>query len=329
MKYELASSSTEEGEIRGEQFPYYKSHIQYFYYPLTTKFVGSNSLPHVMNYKNEGMCLKLKKEIKADYPYISFNLLDSHKPFFDNKFKMIGALTSTESNENPLKLLSIDSDYKEIKKFEKRNCGETRYDKFFKKFFFKKEDAVDQNDSDFYPKLFCFEDQVLQHIENENAFIFLRVSEDSNSPSGTAKKYAFEDIFFKGAKFYEFLEIFQESLVKSHNSEEIRRFSCGDAHLTVFSSTVFKQESEVKRIFNTVDFPRNIRLLFNKDGPKTIAVEDKINNNVKYLLSLDLPDGDYAINCKNIYKISNDGEHFKFTGIDYEDFTTTIWEMNG
>ena len=324
MKYKLASSSTEEGEIKGNGFPFYKSHLQYYYYPLSTMFIGKNTVPNAMNYKCEGISQKLKKDLKADYPYILFNILDTNKPFFENKFKLF--TTMSEAKINPLELIEAKSDLKEIENFHSKPNGEKRYDQFFQKFFFRKEEnplPAIKNAS----KIFCFEDRVLQYLDNTNAFIFLRVSEEkinSNTQPSLIKRYAFEDIFFHSANFYEFLEIYQEFILKGHKSEEIRTFSNGEIAAFVFSSTTFKNNGEVKRIFATLDQPNNSRLLFNKDGPKLISIQGRITKNENFIFSLDLPEGDYAINDKKICKLCNDGEYLGFNGLLYDDFIKTI-----
>lgn len=324
MKYKLASSSTEEGEIQEDKFPYYKSHLQFYYYPLSTKFIGKNTVPNVYNYKSEGVCLKLKKDIKSDYPYIPFNLLDNNKPFFENKFKLICEMT--QSKDTIVSFLGVKSDYNEIRKLDLRSNGDNRYDKFFQKFFFRKEE-----ESSFIigqaTKVFCLEDRVLEYLDNKNAFIFLRVCEDQRN-GVIVKKYAFEDVFFNSVKFYEFLEIFQESLVKSHNGEEIRTFANEDALFFVFSSTIFKKGKEIKRIFSTIDEPKNTKIIFNKSGPVILPIQGQLSKNENYLYSLDLPEGDYAINDKKVYKVCNDGERFGYSGLQYEDFVKNVWGFN-
>lgn len=329
MKYELASSSTEEGEIKESKFPFYKSHLQYYFYPLTTNFIGKNTVPNIMNYKSEGISQKLKKEIKADYPYIQFNLLDNNKPFFENKFKFVSQIDSNFTNK-PLELLTVKSDYKKIKKPELRPNAINTYDNFFKKFFFNK-DEKQIFEYGTATKIFCFEDRVLHYFQNKNAFIFLRVKEEAFKNEEdkliTIKKYAFEDVFFRSATFYEFLEIYQEFLLKGHLCEEIKTFSNGESFCFVYSSTTFKREGEIKRLFDSIDMPSNTRLLLNKNGPQFLNIQGKVHKNEQFIISLDLPEGDYAINNRNIYKICNDGDHFGFGGITYDDLLKNVWTV--
>jgi len=339
MKYELASSSMEEGEITEEGIPYYKSYLQYYYYPLTTKYIGRNSVPHYMNYKGDGISTKLKKELKADYPYISFSILDRGKAFFDNNFLYV---MDCPVDESPLTVKEIKSNYKEYKKLEKKSPGENRYDLSFQRFFFQKEDPetfVGQN----IKKAFLFEDRVLEALDNKNAFIFFRVAttkavkfatsnlndktatEDLEKNDRMVTKYAFEEIFYSKSSFYEYLELYKDEVVKNLNSEEIRSYTSESAIFFVFSSTTFKYKDTVRRIYSGIDCAKNTDIIFNKEGPCIIDSEGIANKNVKYIQGFELPDSDYVINDKKIYKISNEGIEFEFQDIVYDDFIKTRW----
>lgn len=315
MKYELASSSTEEGEIKEVTFPYHKSYVQYYYYPQTTRFIGRNSVPHIMNYRNDGMTQRLKKEIKADYPYISFSYLDDNKAFFQNKFEFVADLCPVEK---PLSLLSIKTDYKEIKKPLRKITGESRFERFFHKFFFSKEEMQLLAPKD-CTKLFAFEDRILEALDKSDAFIFFRTCEELVAEKRT-KKYAFEDIFYNGASFYEYLEIYAEVLVKDQCSEETRNYVAEDAMILIHSSTVFKEEGVLKRLYGGPDFKKNAMVIFNKECASISGVQERYNENIKYIMGIDLPEGDYVINQKKIYKVSKEGIQFEFKGISYDNF---------
>ncbi|ELA42187.1 uncharacterized protein VICG_00830 [Vittaforma corneae ATCC 50505] len=343
VKYKIASSSTEEGEVHENTFPYTKSYLQYCYYPLTTQFIGKNTLPNIMNYKSEGICQKLKKEIKADYPYISFTLLDNSKPFFDNRFTFICDLTArdisedsskTNSKSSTFRLVSLKPDYKEIKNLGRSPSNESRYDRFFQKFFFMKEDIQSFVFKDCL-RIFALEDRVFENLDNKNAFMFFRVCDQdcivgedqtSNRIERKIRKYAFEDVFYSSAQFYEYLNIYSEALVRSHCSEEIKTYNTDDSAFIIYSSTSFKEDGQLRRMHSSFDSKKNVRVIFNKDGPVFSSIQGKECDNIKYLVGLDLPEGDYVVNDKKVYKIGTDGIHFEYKGLLYEDFTKSIWD---
>lgn len=337
MKYELASS-TEEGEVEETGIPYYKSQLQYYYYPLTTKFIGRNSVPHFMNYKRESICSKLKKEIKADYSYLPFGLLESSKAFFDNNFLFVKDLEE-DNAVLQLALKELRADYKEVKKLDKKNVGENRFDRFFQRFFFRREDQSSLI-GDSVVKAFALEDRMLESLNNKNAFIFFRVASEKRSrgdipaiglaekdvdkPSVT--KYAFEEIFYSSVSFYEYLELCEGSVVRNYNSEEIRSYVCGNTMVMIFSGAVFKHNGVTRRLYNGVDCSKNTKIIFNKEGPALCDIQGRNSDNLKYLINLDLPEGDYAINDKKVYKICNEGIKVEFKDIVYDDFVRSRWE---
>lgn len=408
LKYEIASSSQEEGEVREPSFPYYKSYLQNYYYPLSTLFIGKNSVPNIINYKSEGICLKLKKELKNDYSYISFNVLDSHKPFFDNKFiKIIGlddtsdeehfnktnnlltaedevmiaeddvitaeddtittkddTITAEDINKNTNKnikqhkkdttedvveFLGVKGDYKEIKKLTRKTGYESRYDKFFQRFFFNKDET-----SSNYKRIFVLEDRVLEAIDCPTAYIFFRVVSTKEKGADTVK-YIFEDVFYNRLNFYEYLEFYGENVLKTHCSEEIRTYFYRESIIFIHSSTTFINNSssiddinfniarntttnsintsiningnpKLRKLYNGPDYVKNTMILFNKDGPSFCNIQGRKNDNLKILLKMNLKEGDYVLNGKSIYKIGNEGEQVEFKGIEYEDFIKSVWD---
>lgn len=336
MKYELASSTEE--DVTQEAIPYYKSHLQYYYYPHTTRFIGRNSIPHFMNYKGEGISTKLKKEIRADYPYLQSGLLESSKAFFDNHFLFVKNLDGEETMPH-LVLKEIKADYKEVKKLDKKSTGENRFDKFFQRFFFQRDEQSLATNED-VTRAFALEDRMLEGLDNKNAFIFLRVASERRCrddaskqvgreacESGIVKKYAFEEMFYNIMSFYEYLELCEGSLVRSHNSEEIRSYVGGDSMVIVFSSTTFKYNGAIKRLYSGVDCSKNTKVLFNKDCPVPYEIQGRNSDNMRYLMSLDLPEGDYAINDKKVYKVGSEGDKVEFKDISYDDFIRSAWEQ--
>lgn len=336
MKYELASSTEE--DVTQEAIPYYKSHLQYYYYPHTTRFIGRNSIPHFMNYKGEGISTKLKKEIRADYPYLQSGLLESSKAFFDNHFLFVKNLDGEETMPH-LVLKEIKADYKEVKKLDKKSTGENRFDKFFQRFFFQRDEQSLATNED-VTRAFALEDRMLEGLDNKNAFIFLRVASERRCrddtskqvgreacEGGIVKKYAFEEMFYNIVSFYEYLELCEGSLVRSHNSEEIRSYVGGDSMVIVFSSTTFKYNGAIKRLYSGVDCSKNTKVLFNRDCPVPYEIQGRNSDNMRYLMSLDLPEGDYAINDKKVYKVGSEGDKVEFKDISYDDFIRSAWEQ--
>ncbi|KAM0680021.1 hypothetical protein GINT2_001708 [Glugoides intestinalis] len=319
MKYELASSSTEEGEVKKSSFPYNKSYIQYYYYPQTTRFVGKNTVPHIMNYRNEGICQRLKKEIKAEYPQISFTFLDDNKLFFDNKFSFVSEITPMSVK---VSLVDVKQNYKRIEQPLRRESGESKYEKFFHNVFFNKEEAQ-KLEADKYSRVFALEDKVLESLDNTNSYIFFRVTVEKHR---SHLKYVFEDVFYLYATFYEYLDIFAEVLVRSHGSEEIRRYESDNTLFLIYSSTVFKDGNFIRRLYGSVDTEKNTKVIFNKGSCNFHTIQGKSNQNIKWIAGLDLPEGDYVINSKKVYKLSTEGEVFVFKGILYEDFKRTVFK---
>lgn len=356
MEYQLASSSAEEGEITDVEFPYYKSYLQYYYYPHTTKFIGKNTVPHFINYKSDLYCTKLKKDIKMDYPYIPFNLLENSKTFFDNKFVYVQDLKKTvchrDDGDIPLLfpgsemmelkteeyvLRDIKTDYKEIKCFDKKSICESRYDKFYQQLFFVRDDRtpiVKSIQEYSTARIFVMEDRILEALDKKHAYIFCRVVDDNiqvnvqsdGEPGRIVKKIIFEDVFYSKVYFYEYLDLYAENLVKSFNSEEIRVYENRDSLLVVYSSTTFTRDSSVRRLYNTLDAERNTMIICNKDGPAVVDCKDVLKDNIQYINNLDLPEGDYVINDRKVYKISNDGESVEYFDIDFSDFIRRRWE---
>lgn len=286
MKYELASSSTEEGEIKKSSFPYSKSYAQYYYYPQTTRFIGKNTVPHIMNYRNEGICQRLKKEIKAEYPQISFTLLDDNRLFFDNKFTFVSEITPADAD---LALLDVKQNYKKIEKPLRRGNSESKYEKFFHQFFFNKEESQKLEIGN-HTRIFALEDKVLECLDNANSFIFFRVSVEK---AKSLLKYVFEDVFYLHATFYEYLDIFAEAMVRSHGSEEIRRYESDNSLFFIHSSTVFKDGDFLRRMYGAVDVEKNTTVIFNKGGPDFHTIQGKSTENIKWIAGLNLEEGDY------------------------------------
>ncbi|KAI5168747.1 hypothetical protein PAEPH01_0385 [Pancytospora epiphaga] len=344
MGYELASSSVEEGEIPDTTFPYYKSYNQYYYYPYTTKFIGKNTVPHSMNYKGDMYSTRLKKEIKQDYSYIPFNLLENSKTFFNNKFVFVKELEKAVydmpalriphlfTSENGEEILSgdfvlreIKADYKEIYSFDRRSVCESRYDKFYQQLFFTQDNKPGlkksfQNYT--FKKIILIEDRALEALDMDNAYLFCRVMEERpcSTDSEPIKKIIFEDIFYSKASFYEYLGLYAEYVVKSYNSEEIRIYENRNALLVVYSSTVFKKGPFLKRIYGGIDVKKDTMLICNNNGPTLIDVSGSQTDNAAYFDGLDMPEGDYVINNKKLYKIDNNGKQVEFGDIDFTDF---------
>lgn len=346
MEYRLASSSTEEGEIVDAEFPYYKSYLQYYYYPHTTKFIGSNTVPHIANYKCDQYCARLRKEIKTDYPYIQFNLLENSKTFFDNRFSYVQDLVAAphDQGDAEIPLLSPDAglktseyvlkeiktDHREIDRLDRKSVYEGRYDKFYQQLFFVRDDRaqiVKTIQEYATAKIFVMEDRILDALDRRHGYIFCRVIDDNIQADGrVVRKMIFEDVFYSRVQFYEYLELYAESLVKSFNSEEIRVYENRDSLLVVYSSTTFVRDSAVRRLYSTLDAERNAMVVCNMDGPAIVDYRGCLKDNVRYISGLDLPEGDYVINDKKVYKISNDGESVEYSDIDFSDFIRQRWE---
>lgn len=349
MEYQLASSSTEEGEVVDAKFPYYKSYLQYYYYPHTTKFIGKNSVPHFVNYKSDLYCTKLRKDIKADYPYIAFNLLESSKTFFDNKFLHVKDLVRRKSSapSDAIPLLSteqaateefvlrdIKTDYRHIGSLDKKSTPENKYDKFYQQLLFvrgERTPLVASIQKRFTERVIIMEDKVLDALDKDNAYIFCRVIVESpqapeDGEKKTTTKIVFEDIFYNRVCFYEYLGLYAESLVKSFNSEEVRVYESKDTLLVVYSSTVYQDGAVVRRLYSTLDAEKNTMVIFNREGPVAVDCRGQPSENIEFLGGLDLPEGDYVINGKKVYKISSEGESVEYTDIDFSDFTRSRWE---
>lgn len=335
MEYRLASSSTEEGEVVENGFPYYKSHLQYYYYPQTTLFIGKNSVPQFIDYKSNLICSKLKKDIKAEYSYLFFNLLDSSKTFFDNKFSFVKTLQEiSKESDLQFELIDCKNNIQEISTFDKKSTYDRKYEKFYQKLLFSKENQS-LSYSDFLKdsdvsNLIIIEDSMIEKIKSEDTFMFFRcidekVKANESENRKPLKKYIFEDIFYSRKGFYEYLDLYSEYLVKSFNSDEIRYYKCNKTLLIVYSGTVFTQFGNIKRLCGGLDVESNIKIICNKEGPKIFDIQGHYNNNVLNLLNIDLCDGDYVINKNKIYKISDSGESFEFKDIDFSDFTSNRW----
>lgn len=305
MKYKLASSSTEEGEVHENTFPYTKSHLKYLYYPRTNIFIGPNTLPVIANYKSESVCQKLKKDVKADYSYISFTILDNSKAFFDNSFTVVGDLGV---NKNELKLMAVDSAYKDIPVI-RRGEDSGKYNQFFQRHFFSKEPPGSM-------RVFVLEDRMLQCLNNPNAYLFFRVSEHRETG---AKRYVFEDVFYSQSGLYEYLEIYGEILVKSQGSVEIRLYSSEDTEIHVHSSTVFMNEGKKRRLYSVPDEARNAIIVMNKEGPVLAEIQGRKSEELENLLRLTVGEGDYIINGKIIYKMGDGKVKFEYKGLIYDD----------
>lgn len=353
MGYELASSSAEEGEISDTAFPYYKSHLQYYYYPHTTKFIGRNTVPHFINYKSDLYCTRLKKDIRQDYSYIPFNLLENSKTFFDNKFVFVKELGKTaheqprieiphlftgedggETLSGDFVLRDIKTDYKEISTFDRKSVCESRYDKFYKQLFFARDDRsplVKSIQGYRARKVIVIEDRVLEALDSKYAYLFCRVIEEKVLPEGEdarpVRKTIFEDVFYSKAYFYEYLGLYAEHLIKSFNSEEVRVYENKSTLLLVHSGTTFLKDSAVRRLYSGVDVKKNAMLVCNREGPAITDVSGSTNENAGYLDGLDLPEGDYVINDKKLYRIDNGGASVEFGDVDFGDFIKTKWEQ--
>lgn len=319
--YSLASSSTEEGEIIENSFPFSKSHLKFYFHPLTKQFIGKNTIPNLINFKKDDqsnkISQKLKKAIKNSYSYISFTLLDDSKLFFNNKFQFV-----TDLSISPINITSdiSNNSYKNftgkvLKNFNKKLTNKSKFDKFIEKFLFKSEEQNLVIPPE-VKRVFALEDRVFENLNNPHAFIFFRVLEDSKK----IKKYSFENIYYNESQFYEYLEIFSEALIKSYESEEIRTITTQDSMFLIHSGTTFNMEGEIKRFYGSLNNEKNCRIIYNIAGPAISNLKENSNDNIKYLLNLDLPECDYIINSKKVYKISNEGIQFKFNGLLYDDF---------
>ncbi|KAI5149521.1 hypothetical protein ENBRE01_0955 [Enteropsectra breve] len=353
MEYQLASSSTEEGEVIEDGFPYYRSYLQYYYHPKRPKFLGKNSMPHYINYKSDVLCSKLKKELKADYPYLSFNIQELNQAFFENKFNFVANLekkTASTDNQNAfiphlfeeqedaagqrsgeMKLIDIKTHYKTLNKFPKKTSYEGKYDKFYQQLFFNRDDRsqyVKNIITESEKSLFIFEDRILDAIENPKMYIFFRVIEEKVARENTAtiKKYIFEDIFYNNLTLYEYLDTCQETVVKAYNSEEIRKYCDGENTYVVHSSTTFYKNNVLRKLYGGVDGEKNYMVVLNKEGPEIAEFKGTGNDNINYLRGLDLGEGDYLINNKMVYAVGNQGSSIEYVDVDYNDFITSRWK---
>ncbi|KAI4292940.1 hypothetical protein PAPHI01_2214 [Pancytospora philotis] len=350
MDFELASSSVEEGEIVDQGFPYYKSYKQYYYYPRTTLFIGRNTVPRSMNYKSDLYCSRLKKEIKQDYPYIPFNLLDNSKTFFGNRFAYLrelrtapdgageGGIPSIGDDALPTRpesyaLKEIKTDHREISSFTKKSTSEGRYDKLYQQLFFTHDGRAPLLKSIYESgakTVLVMEDRALRALDEEHAYIFCRVTDEIVARSDAArqeggaliKKVILEDIFYSKVLFYKYLELYAEHAVKSFNSEEVRVYEKDGVLLVVHSSTVFLSDGAVRRLYDGLDVRKNVMLVCNRDGPAAVDAESAHWDGARVLrgLDLELPEGDYVINNGKVYRIDNHGEPVDYADIDFSDF---------
>lgn len=322
MKYQLAESTSEEtNEIK---FPFVKSHLNYFYFPKSQKFIGSNSMPYPMNYKSFGISNKAKKELNKDYPYINYTLLDSGKSLFSKKFKYVCGLG--KPCDTDIKLIDSVTNLNEFNNLEKGTSKEL-FNKFHIEIFTNKSKTkkLEEHFSGNTKYIYILEDRILAALNNEKAFIKFKVSMFNNEK--TMKKYIFEDIFYNEASFYEYLEIIKETLIKGKNSEEIKLYGTGmETMVFIHSSTTGTYQGRTKRLFNGIDCIKNIDIVLNKNIPALLDdglvprnCEKEIMN-LKRILSIDLDQGEYSIKNGKIYKIGVDGIEFHYTGIVYDDF---------
>lgn len=333
MSYQLASSSTEEGEIVNSGFPYHKSCLQYLYYPHTSIFIGKNTLPVLCNYKSDLYCVKLKKDIKADYNYIFFNLLENKKSFFENKFVIYKDLADNFNSFNnalpePFVLQNIISDYKEGVLTTKRTNKENSYSSFYKQIFCSSNEKI-TGISRTTSKLIVIEDRMVEAINKPNAFIFFRVIvQKTEEEAKHLMKIIFEEIFYNKMLFYEYLDLCASNIARNFNGYETRFYESKDTTLIIRSSTVFKYENKIRRIHNIDKDEKNVQIVFNKNEMTIVDFKGKLNDNIKYLNhldNLDIPVGDYVLNNKVIYKISKEGFVVSFSDIDFTDFIKTRW----
>jgi len=319
MKYQIASSSTEEGEVHENTFPYAKSQLKYLYYPKSSLFIGPNTLPTIANYTSQTVCQKLKKEIKADYSHVSFGLLDSSKLFFENRFRRVGSLGSAE------RVVSLG------RADPARGKGSGDYGSFAQQQLFSKEVPT-------HARVFIVEDRMLDALERSNAYVFLRASENREAKT---RRYVLEDVFYSECGFYEYLEMCGR-LIKGQ--EEVRRYeaklnnwmgtgvdtivssgantrvSTGlDALVTLYSSTTFMDEEGEHRLYSIPESGRDRIAVVNKDGVKLQPVQGQPNGSMGRLVTLDVEEGDYVINNWTVYKMGVEGDKVEFVGIKYDD----------
>ncbi len=331
MGYQLASSSTEEGEIVNSGFPFNKSHLQYYYYPHTSKFIGKNTIPLFVNYKSDLYCIKLKKDIKADYTNVLFNLLETKKMLFENKFvfcKSIDEPAEQENFTNPFVLTKVYSDYKELPLVVKRTNKENSYSKYIKEMFFIEKEKINFVTPK-TQKLIVIEDRILEAFEKPNAFILCKsiVTASEKDPSKSFRKLIFEDVVYNKMYFYEYLQYYGSNIARNTNGYETRIYDNNDDTILIIrSNTVFKEKGLLRRMHSIFDEEKNTLVIFNKNEIKTLTIKGERNDNVKYLTNLELPEGDFVINNKNVYRISNDGETFTFSDIDFTDFFKNRWD---
>lgn len=356
MSYQLASSSTEEGEVRGPDFPYHKSFLQYYYYPRTSLYIGRNSLPSASDYLSEAPCSKLLKDLRADYPYIPFALPDTSRQFFDNRFVYVRDMELpspdvecsipmlspiyTFADQYQFKLKHVQSNHKTVQRLQAGVPPAGTYDRYYHKVFFSKEEQLAAPTSPGITTHVIIEDRMLKALGNPDAFIFCRVIEGNGGVSDVATdgsrsdrisdvashvstastRVLFEDVFYSRVPFYDYLDLCADQMISTFNSTEVRVYENSSTQLTVFSATTFVYDSILRRLHPTVDEPGNIQVVFNRDGPAVHAVSEPPTENIHWLTALDIPEGDYVINNKKIYKIGTDGLKIDYRDIDYSDF---------
>lgn len=345
---ELADTNSQENE----DFPYLKSILINYYYPNTTKYIGQNSIPRIIDMRSSGITSKMKKELRTEYPAIKLNLLEKSRDFFKNKFKFVTSLIRYETsckngqimeqNENgnqkkceilpevssgsvgDFELVELMDNIVDITlenkgKKPKKNKAYIAYEDLVYQFMFPESNQNEVIKTIFKHspgKIILVEDQALELIKKPNVFLFLRVVSDNTH---NLKKYIYEDVFFRTALFYDYLEICAIEWLKTHKSMELRIYQQHDILVVVYSGTTVRMNGEPKRHFSGVDLFKNSAVIFNRDGPTFIEVAGGANETLQSIAALDLDEGDYAITGANIYKVGDTGKGFKWEDINYFD----------
>lgn len=334
MKYELASTSDEKNEEIVD-FPYKDSYLKYSFSPKN-KFVGDNSIPNFMNYNCNGMSNKLKKELKTDYPYINFTILGQEKDFFTNKFKFLTDLKSEKVSLDKIdQIINInsklmDSKIKENvidKEFCMLSSSKDAYLKLFTNFFFDKSDfltLIKKYNQSKMTNIFVLESRVLEYLDDESSYVYLRVA-DTCIDDVKYRKYAFQNVFHSKMKFFDYLNLVKDRIVKNFDSYEIEILQAGERSALCFVyNNIITYNDKTLRLIDGFGSKKNFDILLNKEAAHIhdfkFIESNPINLNICKIINLDLKEGDYAIGEGKVYKISEDGNSIKFHDIDYSDF---------
>lgn len=290
-----------------------------WYLPHSQYFIGTNSVPRSTEYPSGASFMRIKKKIRKDFPQ-PFNIisLNKDKAFFNNKFELLEEDNRNVVSLDDFKLIKVfDSNVKEIDTIEhiiglSRNEYGAMCDIF--PFDDRKHEVV-PNISSSCSRFILIRDSIVDKLDIPDVFIFFRVIK---SRKGTT--YVFEDTYFRKIKFYEYIDLYFEEVLRNLSSHEIRTYSTKDTFLAVFSSSVFTKEDYSYRYYDGLDVDKNFLAVINKDKIEILKRNLIKKNNFEYLLGLDLHEGDYAISNRKIYKLGVNGSKHEYDGLVFDDF---------